>query len=125
MADQYRHKRYIRIRKEDSSLVTFTSTSDARTKCGPKSCFDTSSPTQTFSLEDSDQTLVMQFEFDTLEEQTAFKEAVDAVYDDGSGAFVAQITRDQDMMGDAMVEHFKTEWLNQDGSVSSTSYPNS
>ena len=124
MANAFKHNRYIRIRKEDSQFVTFTSTDDAITKCGPKSCFDTSSPTRTYSLEDSNQTLVMGFEFDTLEEQTAFKDAVDAVYDGGTGGFVAQVTRDQDMMGSAMVEHFKTVWFNEDGSVSSTNYPN-
>ena len=36
MSNLFVHKRYIRIRKSDSSLVTFTSTNDAILKSGPK-----------------------------------------------------------------------------------------
>ena len=122
MSNLFVHKRYIRIRKSDSSLVTFTSTNDAITKTGPKSCYDTSSPTRSYVLADSNQTLVTTFEFNSLDEQTAFKNAVDAAIEAG-GSHQPQNTTDEQMDEGCWVEHFKTEWLHKDGSVSHTAYP--
>lgn len=114
MAAEYKHKRYFRVRASDSSLVTFTSTADANTKIGFKSVYSTSSPTKTEALADSDQTLVVTYEFNSESDQTAFKSAVDAIWDDSTTPFTPGSPDDH------IVEHFKTEWLHKDGSVSST-----
>ena len=113
MAAEYRHKRYFRIRKSDSSLATFSSTADANTKIGFKSVYNTSSPTKTEALEDSNQTLVVTYEFDSDVDQTAFKDAVTGAWGDNTQPFSPDDTFDT-------VEHFKTVWLHQDGSVSNT-----
>ena len=84
MAIEYRHKRYFRIRLADSSLYTFTGTSDANTKIDFKSAWTTSTPTKTEVLADSDQTFVVTFEFDSESDETAFKAAVDAEWGDNS-----------------------------------------
>ena len=47
MAAQWKHKRYFKLMGSDSSLVTFSSVADAKTKIGFTSVFDTSSPTKT------------------------------------------------------------------------------
>ena len=113
MAAEYKHKRYFRLRGSDSSIKTFSSTSDANTKIGFKSVYNTNSPTKTEALADSDQTLVVTFEFDSDSDRTAFKSAVDGAWEDSSTPFSPADASDT-------VEHFKTEWLHQDGSVSST-----
>ena len=115
MAAEYKHKRYFRVRASDSSLVTFTSTADANTKIGFKSVYSTSSPTKTEALADSNQTLVVTYEFSSQDAQTAFKNAVDAVWDDSTTPWTVASTDNA-----FRVEHFKTEWLHNDGSVSST-----
>ena len=108
MAAQYKHKRYFRVRGEDSTLTTFTDVTNANTLIGFKSAYSTSTPTKTESLVDSDQTLVVTYEFNSQAEQTAFKSAVDATWEAG-GPFTG-----------TGVEHFKTEWLHQDGTISAT-----
>ena len=114
MSVKYKHKRYFRCRTaEHRNIVTFSSTSDANTKIGFKSVFNTSSPTKTEALADSGQTLVVTYEFDSDSDQTAFKNAVDGAWSDSTSPFNKQTDTDT-------VEHFKTEWLHQDGSVSST-----
>lgn len=113
MAAQYKHKRYFRIRLADSSLYTFTSTSDANTKIDFKSAWTTSSPTKTEALADSDQTFVVTYEFGTDSDQTAFKTAID-------GEWGANSTPWNGDDSSQTIEHFKTEWLNADGSVSAT-----
>ncbi len=113
MAVNYKHKRYFRVRGSDSSLKTFSSTSDANTKIGFKSVYNTSSPTKTEALADSDKTLVVTYEFDSNSDQTAFKSAVDGAWGDDVTPFTPQTDTDS-------VEHFKTEWLHKDGSVSAT-----
>jgi len=113
MAAQWKSKRYFNLRGSDSSLKTFSSTSDANTKIGFTSVYSTSSPTKTEVLADSDQTLVVTYEFNSESEQTAFKAAIDGAWGDSSSPFEPADSDDR-------VEHFKTEWLNQDGSVSST-----
>ena len=109
MSNAYRHKRYIRVIGEDSSAVTFTDVDNATTLIGFKSAFGTSSPTTTYALEDSGQTLVATFEFDSEADQTTFKSAVDAEWGENSTPFSG-----------SGAEHFKTEWLHEDGTVSST-----
>ena len=133
MAAEYKHKRYFRIRgavdhdpaetKAGTTIATeiktFSSVADAKTKIGFKAVYDTSSPTKTEVLEDSGQTLVVTYEFNTEDEQTAFKTALHDAYADGyteasdPGHFTPADTNH-------IVEHFKTEWLHADGSVSST-----
>lgn len=113
MAAAYRHRRHFRIRLTDSSLVTFTSTEDAKNRIGLKSCYDTSNPFVTPELRDTNQTLCMNYEFDSEEEQTAFHAAVNAAWSDTSRPWSGDDSTQT-------VEHFKTEWLNPDDSISST-----
>jgi len=114
MAAEYKHKRYFRVRGSDTSLKTFSSTSDANTKIGFEPIYSTSSPTKTEVLADSDQTFVVTYEFNTEAEQTAFKSAIDGVWGENSSPFSPADATDT-------VEHFKTEWLHADGSISATS----
>ena len=113
MAAEWKHKRYFRLRGSDSSLKTFSSTSDANTKIGFTSVYNTSSPTKTEELADSDQTLVVTYEFNTEADQTAFVNAVDGAWGDSSRPFSPADGLDN-------VEHFKNEWLHADGSISGT-----
>ncbi len=113
MAVNYKHKRYFRVRGVDSSVRTFSSTSDANTKIGFKSVYNTSSPTKSEVLADSGQTLVVTYEFDSDTEQSAFKSAVDGAWGESTTPFAPEIDTDT-------VEHFKTEWLHKDGSVSAS-----
>ena len=113
MAAEWKHKRYFRVRGSDNSLITFSSTSDANTKIGFKSEWTTSSPTKTEALADGDQTLIVTYEFDSNSDQTAFKSAVDGTWGDSTSPFNPATDTDT-------VEHFKTEWLNADGSISAT-----
>jgi len=108
MAAEFKHKRYFRVRGADSTLTTFTDVANANTLIGFKSAYSTSSPTKTEALENSDQTLVVTYEFDSMDDQTAFKSAVDATWDTGT-PFTG-----------TGVEHFKTEWLNSSGEVGAT-----
>ena len=120
MAAQWKHKRYFRLREASASgmvLYTFTSVADANTKIGFTSVYSTSSPTKTEVLADSGQTLVVTYEFNSESDQTAFKSAIDGVYSGGSIPFNPGTGLDG---ANDMVEHFKTEWSHQDGSVSST-----
>jgi len=114
MAAEWKHKRYFRIRGSDSSLKAFSSTADANTKIGFTSVYSTSSPTKTEALADSDKTLCVTYEFDSADNQTAFKSAIDEAWASGSGPYNPAEASDT-------VEHFKTEWLHADGSVSDTS----
>jgi hypothetical protein len=113
MAAEYKHKRYFRLRGSDDNLKTFSSTADANTKIGFTSVYSTSTPTKTEALADSDQTLLVTYEFNTEAEQTAFKSAIDGAWGDSSSPFSPADATDT-------VEHFKTEWLHNDGSVSAT-----
>ena len=119
MATEWKHKRYFRVKDYDGNLKTFTSTADANTIIGFKAVYDTSTPIKTEVLADSDQTLVVTYEFNSEAEQTAFKSALHGAYtDDNSvasdtGHFTPADASDR-------VEHFKTEWLHKDGSVSAT-----
>lgn len=113
MAAEYKHIRYFRVRGNDSSLKTFSDTSDAQTKIGFTSVWNTNTPTKTYALADSDQTLKVTYEFDNSGDQTGFKSAVDAAYTDSTGHYNPATASDT-------VEHFKTEWLHPDGSVSAT-----
>ena len=115
MAAEYRHKKYFRIRGADSTLKTFSSTADANTKIGFTSVYDTSTPTKTEALEDGGQTLVVTYEFESDADQTAFQNAIDGAWSDSSTPFSPADATDT-------VEHFKTEWLEQDGSVGNTVY---
>ncbi len=127
MANAFKHKRYFRVcGSTDSSAVTFSDTDDAVTKIGFRSEWNTSSPTITYALADGDKTLVATYEFDSNDEQSAWKTAVDSNWSASGDGTKHWNTGTQPWTGDdstQRVEHFKTEWLNEDGSVSSTSYP--
>lgn len=115
MAAQYKHKRYFRRVDigTDSTMVlhTFSSTADARTKLGFGSVWNTSSPTTTDALEDGNKTLVVTYEFASADAQTAFKNAIDST---------SEMWNDSAYPHAYRPEHFKTEWLHEDGSVSNT-----
>ncbi len=116
MAVHYKHKRYFQIHEfygDDSTRMpkSFTgTTAQAYAEFSFSSAFDTSSPTKTLAFEDSNKTLVVTYEFSSESDQTAFKNAVDTAY--GNGTMWAN---------DKPIMHTKTEWLHKDGSVSATS----
>lgn len=109
MAAAYRHKRYFRVIGEDSTIVTFSNISNAQTLIGFKPVFQTSSPSVTYALEDANQSLVATYEFNSDDEQTAFKSVVDATWASDNGPFTG-----------ARVIHFKTNWLHANGNISAT-----
>jgi len=110
MADAFKHKRYFRLSEADgSTLVSFSSTSDANTKIGFAGVWSTSSPTKVETLEDSNFTLVVQYEFDSLEEENAFITAVD-INNQYSPADSNHI-----------VQCFKHVWFDADGTTESGS----
>jgi len=107
MAVEYKHREYFRRRLEDSTLYTFTSVADAQTKCAFHNTYLTDqSPTVTYALENSDQTLVVTLEFADSDKQEAWKTAIDNM------ASLSWFADD--------VQWFKVEWLHADGSVSSS-----
>ena len=122
MAAQYKHKRYFqqiikeggdaaRDERDASSEVpnTFSGTAqEAWESLGMPAVWDTSSPTKSYALEDSNKTIVVTFEFADEAGQTAFKSAIDSAYS-GSTAFPNK-----------MIKHTKTDWLHEDDSVSAT-----
>lgn len=128
MSELYKHKRYYRIRRkvqpvwEDTYdvftdlLISFSDTNDAQTKIGFKSCYTAGSPTTTYALADSNTTLVVTYEFDNATNQTAFKDAIDAEWGDYANGELPWNGDDSTQAP----EHFKTEWLHKDGSVSNT-----
>jgi|TARA_X000000950_G_C13577265_1_gene522038 hypothetical protein len=107
MALEWRHKRYLRVRLADSSLQTFSSVDDAKTKIGFNSYLTTNSPTITYELADSNTTLVATIEYDSQDNQDTAKTAIDGNWPYWTGDDSTQT-----------VEQFESEWLNQDGSVS-------
>ncbi len=115
MAVQYKHKRYFEIHEQTGDDSTkeakaFTgTTAQAYAEFSFSSAWDTSSPTKTLAFENSNKTLVVTYEFANESQQTAFKNAVDTAY--GNGTMWAN---------NKLIKHTKTEWLHQDGSVSST-----
>lgn len=109
MANAYKHHRYFRLRNEDSSLQTFTSVDDAKTKCALNdTLYNTGSPTRTYELADSNQGLKMTMEFDSETDQNSFVAAASSAWTDGTVMFASG------------VEVYKHEWLHPDGSVSTT-----
>ena len=114
MAVEWKHKRYYRIRGGDSSLREYSNTNDFVTAIGFASAYTTNSPTITYELADSNKTLVQTIEHSSASNQTQWKDAVDALMDDSTTPW-------NEYTGYA--QHFKTEWLHKDGSVSSTSFP--
>jgi len=121
MSTKSKHKRYFKLRGADwngvsgseSNMKVFSSTSDANTKIGFKSAYNTSSPNKTEALADSNTTLVVTYEFNNESDQAAFKAAVDGEWSGSSTPFTPADSDDK-------VFHFKTEWLHEDGSVSDT-----
>ena len=124
MAAQWKHKRYFRAKDwaggtdgadMRSTAVTFSSTSDATSKINFKSSYSTNSPTTSMALEDSGQTLVVTYEFSSESDQTGFKTAVDADYTGENFPW-------NPGESGRTVEHFKTEWLAQDGTTVGTTW---
>ena len=113
MAVEFQHKRYIRIRLANSSLYTFTTTNDAQTKIAFKDCINLHSPIISYELADNNQTLVMTVEHESDANQMAWKAAWDTEYRENSWPWNGNDSTQT-------VEHFKTEWLHADGTVSAT-----
>ena len=108
MSKTYIHKRYFRLRRSNNSLHTFINVTDALDKIGFTEVWKTSSPTTTNTLMDTNTTLVVSYEFENEAEQVAFKSAIDNMFHSNPKHFSSKNT----------VEHFKTEWLHKDGSLS-------
>ena len=108
MANAWRVKQYYRGRGSDSSLVTFSSVDDAKTKIGLTNAhLTTGSPTVTYGLLDSDQTLVVTFEFSSEANQTTWYNSMAA----DSVAWCSPASG-------VTAEYVRADWLNQDGSLS-------
>jgi hypothetical protein len=129
MSIEYRHRRYFRIRFNDNSLYNFISISDANTKIDFKPCWATSNPKKIEELADLNQTFMVTYEFNNDAEQIAFKKAIDSAWnvdtsdDSIESALLARMYNSNPWKGNSstqIVEQFKTEWLNADGSISST-----
>ena len=122
MAAEHKHKRYFRLKKADNSYHAFSDLSDANTMLVLKDAWNTNSPTITKALEDSNQTLVVTIEHSSADNQTSWKTAVDNLWVDGTSAPWEDLKNGAtgSAVHDWTVEHFKTEWLHADGSVSQT-----
>jgi hypothetical protein len=123
MASEWKSKRYFKQYNHlTSSYVTFSDTSDAQTKIGFGSCWDIGTPTKTYALEDSGQTLVVTHEFSSEENQNSFMTALGTAWGNGS-IFTGdtwQGTEGEPGIRVLQSQRVKTEWLHSDGSVSST-----
>lgn len=86
----------------------FSNIADALEKIGFTEVWNTATPTTTNTLIDSNTTLVVSYEFDNEAQQVAFKSAIDNMFHSNPDHFTSK----------DLVEHFKTEWLHQDGSLS-------
>jgi len=107
MANEYRVKQYFQHIGEDSSLTTFTNIEDAKTKIGLTTAHTNTngSPTTSYVLADSNQTLVVTYEFDSEANQTTWYNAMASTW------YVPSV---------GSVKYVKVEWLYPDGSVSAT-----
>ena len=121
MANEYKHKRYFKqYNNSTSSYVTFSDVSDAQTKIGFGSCFDTNSPTKTYTLEDAGQTLVVTYTHSSEANQISFKSAVDAAWSNGS-IFTGNTYTGSGLLTPVLqARHVKTEWFDHNDSVGST-----
>jgi hypothetical protein len=121
MANEYKHKRYFKqYNNSTSSYVTFSDVSDAQTKIGFGSCFDTNSPTKTYTLEDAGQTLVVTYTHSSEANQISFKSAVDAAWTNDSIFTGNTITSVEPFVPVLEARHVKTEWLDENDSVGAT-----
>jgi hypothetical protein len=119
MESQWWHKRYYKqYNHETSAYVTFANTTEANTALAFGLVFDTASKTET--LEDSGQTLVVTYKFNSQAEETEFKNAVDTAW--ANGTHWSGTTTKGNSLTEKVLEnrHTKTEWLNPDGSISAT-----
>ena len=121
MANEYKHKRYFKqYNHATSSYVTFSDTSDAQTKIGFGSCWDTGTPTKTYELQDSE-TLVVTHEFSSEANQNSFMSALSTAWENNTiftgNTWVAGASG---AGAGIQIRRVKTEWLYPDGSVSST-----
>ena len=123
MANEYKHKRYFKqYNHATSSYVTFSDTSDAQTKIGFGSCWDTGTPTKTYELQDSE-TLVVTHEFSSEANQNSFMSALSTAWENNT-IFTGNTWLGGGEPGtvpmELQIRRVKTEWFHPDGSVSST-----
>jgi len=109
MAAAFKHHQYFRryTTSNPSALYTFKSLDDAKTRAGFHNDWLTSnSPTVTYALEDSGQTLKTTHEFASKASQDAWVTAIDTL----------EASDTAWRKGD--IQRFKMDWLHEDGSVS-------
>jgi hypothetical protein len=120
MANAYKHKRYFEKYTEvdattdpwgvaSFSKVTHSGTAtEAYNSFSFPAVWDTNSPTKTYALEDSGQTLVVTYEFDNASDQTGWYNAIESAITGGTiwnttAGFAAKCV--------------KVEWLAGDGTT--------
>lgn len=118
MAELYKHKRYYRIRGGDSSLVAYGNTNDFVAAIGFNSAYTTNSPTITYALADDNKTLIQTIEHADADKQAEWKTAVDDLYSDDRSTW--PWTGDNEDSTANHIEHWKTEWLDGNGDVDTT-----
>lgn len=122
MANEYKHKRYFeKFNSVDAttspwdiasySKVTHSGTAtEAYNSFNFPAVWDTNSPTKSYALEDSGQTLVVTYEFDSASDQTGWLNAVEA-------AITANTCWDNTAGTGNHYKCVKVEWLAGDGST--------
>ena len=134
MAVQFIHKRYFKVYDYDaSSYISFADVDDAKAKIGFGTCYTAGAPTTTYALEDSSQTLVVTYEFETDADQTTFKNSVDDAWQTGNNLTGVTMkvnplipnNPNWESVSPAQVivrqpRHVKTEWMHQNGGVELT-----
>jgi hypothetical protein len=107
----WKHKRYFKMYTSSAAdtLVTHSGTAEETWNgWSMPAVWNTNSPTKSYSLEDSNQTLVVTFEFASEDDQTSFKSAIDSAYDAGTA------------FPQLYIKHTKTEWIDDADSVGTT-----
>ena len=122
MAAEYKHRRYFRVKKADNSYHTFVDLAEANTMVELQATWTGNNAVLTKALEDSNQTYVITIEHANESDQTAWMSAIDATWEDSTAGFGAIWLKKGSMSTtlNCVLEHFKTEWLHADGSVSAT-----
>jgi hypothetical protein len=115
MALAYRHRRYFQVKQTDQTNKQFSNTKDASDTINFSQAWQTGNPSITESLQDDNTSYVITYEFNTLEEQTSFEEALKTEWDlDTNSSRAPWSPKD----GHTVI-HTKTEWLHESGEISS------
>ena len=122
MAVEWKHNRYFQIHESegggDLQAKTFGGTAaQAYAEFNFPSVWDTNSPTKTYTLTDSNPTLIVSYEFDSASDETGWRNAVDTAYDDKT-AFPKGTEAGANE--GKYIAHIKTEWYKNPGVIEST-----